>query len=148
MLIRVGYELIHERPQSTPMVRCFECPLLAGARYRRSRFDYHRSVRARHCLSRWLREFVLEDRGSPGRIGLPAPASFGILASPMRSPPQPLNTSSRICRMRPWFFSWAAAIATRIVCPSGRDLFGHYASRLGTGSSDMRFRPSPHYLRL
>ena len=142
MQIRAGYEIIYNCPQDTPMILMVHVHYSRASDIVDSRSPDHRSVRADHVPSGYIRQLVQPHRCAhrPDSIerqrGHARHGQTGRRAFPM-----PGSTRSGICPKRLWCSCWAAAIARRICC---RRRLGTYSPRppgMAARPGDLRLRP-------
>ena len=111
--IRVGYELIYDCPQPTPMMLVLQHPLFARIRHHRSGSCDDHPVDPTVGLSRRLRQLVHAPRRPDGAVARSRARPWsGIPASPISSHLTPISIRSRNCPKTRWFFCWAADTAT------------------------------------
>ena len=149
MKIRVGYELIYDFPQPTPMIMVLGTHFTPGVRRHRARSSDHQPVRADLALSRRLRQLVQPHRRAAGRMrlsadgvvrdsGLPdvvAPAAAAARGRGSAGGDADLSPRQPLLRDRP-------PVRDRL------EAVRQVATGLGARPGDLRFRPSPHHLRL
>ena len=149
MQIRVGYELIYDCPQPTPMI----CMLnVHHSRVADLVVPDHLVTdppAAHHALSRRVRQLVQPDRGPAGRDALASEAVVDDPAGPTRSSlgagstrSQDLPEDSAGVPARQPLLRDRPAVRRRLA-PVRQD-----AAWLGAGAGDLRLRPPPHRLRL
>ena len=133
MKIRVGYEMIYDFPQPTPMI------MVLGTHFTRASDiivpDYlTTALGADHALSRQLRQLVQPDRRARRADAACRPtASCATAACPMWSFPRACSMRSRICRRRRWSTCSAAATARPTGCPTSPGSCSKARRRAGRG---------------
>ena len=118
MKIRVGYELIYDFPQPTPMI------MVLGTHFTRASDvivpDYL-TTDPSVPISPYRDASAIGAAASsrpPAACACPATASCATAACRTWSPRRRPSTRSRICRPRRWSFSSAAATARPTACPT------------------------------
>ncbi len=135
MKLRVGFEMLYDFPQPTPMI------MVLGTHFTRASdvivpdFLTTDPVGADHALSRHVRQLVQPHRRARRpRCVLPPTASCATAACPIRCLPPRFSTRSRICPRIPWSICSAAAIARPTGCPTSPGNCSRRRRRAGRGS--------------
>ena len=149
MRIRVGYELIYDCPQPTPMI------LTLNIHYTRASDivfpDHHDDRSARYRSPPIATVSATGARGSWLPRGGSESSTSGVVKD--TGEPDPVVPSARSAPSQDLPEETLVFLLGSRYCETDRlsqtawDLFGHSA-RLGAGPGDLRFRPRPHHLRL
>ena len=148
MKLRVGYELIYECPQPTPMILMLHihhtrAPDIIVADLVTTNPTVPITA-YRDGFGNWCSRLVAPR----GQFQI---ASTAVLHRQRRAgsyQPGARQHPWRSCRMRSWCFCWAADIAKPIDCPRSPGNCSANPDRLGTRAGDLRLRPSPYRVRL